>query len=757
MYRIILTALLFLSFTAIFASTVVSANEFFSAASLEKSTGLYDPSIPLHKPDVVHNYDVTYYGLHLNIDIPAESIDGYTTVTVTAEEEGMSHLTLELEDLTVDDVIHNGGSVPFTHSGGVLDINLGTSYSIGESISVNVYYHGSPTDAVHFNNDRVYTYGWDVVSKYWFPCYDDPADKADSADMYFTVQDDYIAASNGLLISRTENKDNSVTYHWQESFPICTYNICLSAADFVTIEDTFGSLPVIHYLYPEDYDDALICFEKTINMLEFFSDTFADYPYPGEKFGFCDCYVSGGMEHQTIPFIGQYFITPNYSWEWLYAHEMSHMWWGDSVGIGTWADFWLSEGFAVYSESLWLGDEYGIQEFYDHMIELAEQYFAEDATYRFSVYDPDILLSATVYNKGAWVLHMLRRVMGDGDFFTMLQDYYSTYAYDTVVTDDLQAFAESVYGDSLEWFFYQWVYMAGYPELDFTWEYSANGPDFNVEVTVDQTQEQDDITPFFNLPLDFRIHTSGGDHDFAVWMDQENEVYYFAVPDQPLDVLLDPDHWLLAKFPGGIGITLQYFRAEGVPSGISLCWEVASDEPLSGYNLYRQPITDAGCAPLTNSNSGSTPSDGWEQVNSSLIVGTNPYHYLDNGVEPNKSYRYRLEVVREGRSSILGTTQGTAGTEPTTFSLGQNYPNPASGETTIPFVVSGDETQSIILAICDISGRLIRQFEQTVQPGAHTIVWDGKDETGNPVAVGLYIYTLTSEADSQSRRLVVVK
>jgi hypothetical protein len=729
------------------------ANNIQSAADVEKTGQLYHTALPLHSPDVVHNYDVTYYGLHLTIDISGQTIDGYTTVTVTAEEEGMNHLTLELVDLTVTEVQHDGGDVNYTYESGVLDIDLGGAHSLGESISVDVYYHGHPTDAVHFQNNRVYTYGWDVLSKYWFPCYDDPADKADSADMYFTVPDGNIVASNGELITRSNNADNSVTFHWRENHPICTYNICLGAAEYQTITDDFQGTPVIHYLYAEDYNDGLTCFQNAVDMLTYFSNTFSDgnYPYPDEKFSFCDSYVSGGMEHQTIPFIGTTYITPNLTWEWLYAHEMSHMWWGDSVGIGTWADFWLSEGFATYSESLWLGDEYGLQEFYDHMRELALQYFSEDASHRFPIYDPEIPLSYTVYNKGGWVLHMLRRVMGDTDFFQLLHDYYTDHAYGNTVTADFQADAETVYGESMDWFFQQWIYLAGYPELDFSWVVSANGPDYNVTISIDQTQEVDSLTPYFKIPLDWRIHTAGGDYNFPVWMEAvQHQEYTLTVPDEPEYVLLDPDHWLLAKFPGGIDVNLRNFQALTDPNGILLTWEVDSDESCDGYRLYRQETPDASKtigSPLDISSS----EKGWQVVNTAPITGQNPYCYLDKDVVAGKSYRYQLRVVQGDIDRILATTQGVAGGGPLAFSLSQNYPNPFSDSTSVNFVLP--QNDHITLALYDLSGRLVSILAEGDYPaGQHSL-----SISGAGLSAGVYVLQLKGRQEQTTIQMVVSK
>jgi aminopeptidase N len=731
----------------------VCVSAFEGPADIEKVGQLHHNLVPPHPLDVVHNYDVTYYGLHLTVDISGETIDGYTTVTVTAEEEGMSHLTLELVDLTVTEVQYNGGDVNYTYQDGVLDIDLGGPHSQGESISVDVYYHGHPTNAVHFHNGRVYTYGWDVLSKYWFPCYDDPADKADSADMYFTVPDGNIAASNGELVARSDNPNNSVTFHWRENHPICTYNICLGVADYQTITGDFQGTPIIHYLYAEDYNDGLTCFQNTVDMLTYYSDTFNDgnYPYPDEKFGFCDSYVPGGMEHQTIPFIGNTYITPNLTWEWLYAHEMSHMWWGDSVGIGTWADFWLSEGFAVYSESLWLGHKYGLDTFYEHMRQLAVEYFNEDVYHRFPIYDPQIPLSYTVYNKGAWVLHMLRRVMGDDEFFTLLHDYYTSHAYGNTVTADFQADAETVYGQSLDWFFQQWIYLAGYPDLDFSWVVSGNGPDYSVTISIDQTQEVDTLTPYFKLPLDWRIHTAGGDYDFPVWMEAvQHQEYVLTVPDQPEDVQLDPDHWLLAKFPGGIDVHLRNFQALTDPQGILLTWEVDSDETGDSYRLYRQEVGDSLIAI-------SSPSDihpsakTWQLVNSAPITGQNPYYYLDKDVASGRNYCYQLRVVRGETDQTLGSAQGIAGGGPLAFSLSQNYPNPFSDSTSVNFLLP--QNDRITLALYDLSGRLVRIIAEGDYPaGQHSLSIGSAG-----LSAGVYILEMKGRQQKATIQMVVNK
>ncbi len=262
--------------------------------------------------------------------------------------------------------------------------------------------------------------------------------------------------------------------------------------------------------------------------------------------------------------IGSAFITGTTNWETLYAHEAAHMWWGDCVSIATWADFWLSEGFASYGDALWQEGGYGVEALRNRMRAFRNMYFAEDTGNRFPIYDPEVLLSSTVYEKGAWIVHMLRRVFDDAPaFFAMLQDYRAAYEHGNVTTAQFQAAAETGLGASLDWFFDQWVYMAGYPEYEYSWSWNAG----TIILHIDQVQPVGGVTPLFTAEVDLRVATAAGDHFVTVLVDDESETFELEVPGRPITVEFDPDLWLLCKATEVNGPADLVFAAPGPDQG----------------------------------------------------------------------------------------------------------------------------------------------------------------------------------------------
>jgi len=508
------------------------------------------------------NWDATYYWIDLTVDPAAETIVGVTWIRAEAVSGGVSSLVLDLVDLTVNGVVEIGsGSRPYTHKGGLLTITLSRPYSAGEEVELNVSYSGSPTAGVNFHpaQNLVYTYGWDNLSRHWFPCFDHPSDKADNCDITITVPAGMIVAANGLLQSTTR-RGQWEAFHWHHGYPITTYNICFHASDYAQFTQYFGAVPIDYYVYPDDLADAQASFQNIPAMMTYFESVFGPYPFPGEKMGFAEAQLSGGMEHQTMVTIGSAFINGGTFWETLYAHEAAHMWWGDCVSIATWADFWLSEGFASYGDALWQEGGYGVWEFQDRMGDFRDSYFSEDAGNRFPVYDPAVPLSSTVYDKGAWIVHMLRRVFDDDEaFFTMLQDYRAASEHGNVTTAQFQAAAEAGLGESLDWFFQQWVYMAGYPEYEYDWSWN----DGTMTLVIDQVQPVGGVTPLFTAEVDLWIFTSAGDQTITVLVDEAHETFELDLPGRPIDVDFDYNLWLLCKAEKVNGSTARAFAAPG--------------------------------------------------------------------------------------------------------------------------------------------------------------------------------------------------
>jgi hypothetical protein len=240
-------------------------------------------------------------------------------------------------------------------------------------------------------------------------------------------------------------------------------------------------------------------------------------------------------------------IRGDHYYDWILVHELGHMWWGDWVTCATWDDIWLNEGFASYSEALWYEYLGGESEYDDYVVSY-DYYGYFDGP----IYDPLYTFNRTVYDKGALVAHMLRRVLAlqDGavDHYPIdrweaaMADYGATYAYDSATTDQLQAVLETHYGGDLDWFFLPWIYGENRPDYEWWWISDSIGPTYGVMLHVDQIQSNAGL---FTMPIDIKIHTTVGEVIEVAWNDQWSQDFFFEVDDPVTDVEFDPGNWIL--------------------------------------------------------------------------------------------------------------------------------------------------------------------------------------------------------------------
>ncbi len=500
--------------------------------------------------DSTHSFDVLHYEIKIDFDLTNQLLLGEAGVQSVSEVNGLDSMDLHLVDLTVDSIIMDGSLLGYQHSGGVIAIGLDTTFNQGDTFEVRVFYWGHPGHEtwggfwfyphIAFNLGVGLYIDPPSMGRYWFPCYDEPHDKA-TADGFFTVPDDKMAVSNGILVETIPDTINhKITYHWQETHEMATYLASIAISDYVTVEDPYYGF-VYHYVYPEDSLNAVGSFQNVHLMMEAFEALFS--PYHFSKFSYVAA-PKGDMEHQTCVTHVDWAINGGTGYDWLLAHEMSHQWWGDWVTIADWRDIWLNEGFATYCEALYFGYAYGDSAYHAYMLQNIMTPYLNSGEL-FPIYDPQWMWGYTVYEKGASVLHMLRHVAGDSVFFEMLNTYGNTYAYGNAITPDFQAVCESVSGDSLDWFFQEWIYDWAYPVYEFGWWADSIGPgQYEVNVQVEQVQT---VGPIFNMPVDFRIHTASGDTIIVAIVDQQSQGFQFTVFSQPTDFEFDPENWVLKR------------------------------------------------------------------------------------------------------------------------------------------------------------------------------------------------------------------
>ncbi|HEV8201069.1 MAG TPA: M1 family aminopeptidase [Candidatus Polarisedimenticolia bacterium] len=548
--------------------------------------------------------DVERYSITLLVTITGATsgrVDGSVRIQARPVLDPVNTLNVNLYDvLTLSSVRKTGGALLSTTRGGnVVHVTLDRVYNPGELIDITVSYGGVPP-AANFNGlaFSFQTHGTGlpgqgpIVSSLsepdfagaWWPCLDRPDDKA-IVDMDLRVPSNLIGVSNGLLVANILNGDGTRTFQWRSSYPISTYLVSVAVSNYVTWTDFYTPvtggpvMPVQHYVYPEKETAARTDFNVTVPMLTFLSSTLGEYPFVAEKYGHALFPFNGGMEHQTVTSYGGALIRGDHRYDYIVVHEMAHQWFGDAVGPAEWPEVWLNEGFATYGEVLWqehLGGATAMRTYVQSL---------DSRPFTCPVYDPlpecSDLFDHTVYDKGAWVLHMLRHVVGDAAFFQGLRNYYATYKLSYATTPLFRAQMEAASGLDLASFFTRWVYQTGELSYTFGWTAALTPAGYVTHVRIDQQQ----VTGLFDMPIDVRVAWSGGSQTFVVHNNALGQDFALpAVPGQPTQVTFDPDLWILKTLNL---VTLPDQDTDGVPDTADNCSGLANpgQQDLDGDGL----------------------------------------------------------------------------------------------------------------------------------------------------------------------------
>jgi aminopeptidase N len=537
-------------------------------------------------------FDVLHYTLDLSIDPADESIAGTATAGIEALAT-IGTVAFDLADSMVVSAVRVAGNpAAYDHRNSMLNVQLPAPLGPGDRTLVAIDYSGNPDTRnnilnlpafsfdTHGNDELlIFSFSAPTFARAWWPCKDVPEDKA-TIQLSITVPDTLIVASNGLLESDTDLGDGTRRFVWSESYPIATYLVSVAISNYEVFGDKYArspgdSMEVLYYVYPEDFDDAQIDFEPTVAMIDFYSNLFGQYPFVQEKYGMAEINFGGAMEHQTCTSYGDYMIRGTGSRYWVVAHELSHQWWGNSITPKDWRDVWLNEGFATYSEALWVENRDGLGGYFDYMNAYRWPF---DGGFPGTVYDPDDLYGLTVYWKGAWVLHMLRWVMGDTPFFETLRTYAadSTFAYENATTADFQELCERFHGSDLDRFFEQWLRWEGEPRYVYNWKTTPAGANHKVDVWIDQVQSG----PVYAMPIEIRFTMATAVESVVVDNDWSTQHYSFTMPHPVFTVDLDPDGWVLGD------------RSRGAVSPIPAV--VVSPNPFNDGTLIVFETTAAG-------------------------------------------------------------------------------------------------------------------------------------------------------------------
>ncbi|MEE9408831.1 MAG: M1 family aminopeptidase [Polaribacter sp.] len=522
------------------------------------------------------NYDITYHKLEFTVDPAVASITGKVTTTFTAKEE-LTTVTFDLDDnMTVSNVLQNGNNLSFSQNANdELVITLENTLSTNSSTSVSIEYSGNPTSN-GFGSFEVNTHDgtpvlWTLSEPYgalgWWPCKQDLNDKIDKIDVYITAPELYASVSNGLEQSAIINAGQKTT-HFKHQYPIPAYLIAIAVTNYATYSHTVPNngnpFPIVNYVYPESLTSAQNSTGVTVDIMNNFIDKFGNYPFENEKYGHAQFGWGGGMEHTTVSFMGSFNRN-------LIAHELAHQWFGNKITCGSWKDIWLNEGFATFLTGLTVEKLDG-EAAYKNWRGTNNNSITSVTNGAVYLSDADttsvgrIFSSRLSYNKGAMVLHMLRKKLGETNFFSAIKNYITdpNLAYKYAKTPDLITHLETASGLDLEEFFNDWIYNQGYPTYALEW----NQPEADkVTVTLNQTQSDSSVSFFeANVPIHL-TGTNGEILDLVLNNINNAQTFTETVSFTVSSVELDPDFHLISR---NNTVTLGLNKLNIVEKNISL-------------------------------------------------------------------------------------------------------------------------------------------------------------------------------------------
>ncbi|MDQ3193470.1 MAG: M1 family metallopeptidase [Bacteroidota bacterium] len=505
-------------------------------------------------------YDVQYYNIKLSFDIPKKYVFGNVEMNALNLSDTLNKIYVNFSSaMKVNSIKLKGDEILYKQIEDYIIIDSKNKIKIAESFSVLISYEGSPEnksfDSFGFktfdDEPAIYTLSEPDYASSWWPCKDLINDKF-TFQISMTVPDQLTAVSNGLLKDVKDEENNQKTYTWESGYPIPTYLVSIAIGKYDTWSDIYFStdsskkMNVDYYTYPSYTEKAKSDWKNTVSMIQYFSDTFGEYPFIKEKYGMAMFgWISGAMEHQTISSMGYTLVTGTGRYENVVVHELVHQWFGDAITPESWKDIWLNEGFATYGEALWTEHNEG-KEAYQNFMKKQDYGFFQG-----TVYDPEgFIFGPTVYNKGAWCIHMLRGVVGDSVFFKIVKTYYEKFKYKNADTWDFKKVCEEVSGTDLTYFFNQWIFsFTGRPEYKYSWRSDdfidqKNLGFYTVRLNLRQTQKEDEI---YKMPVKITVKTEKGTEEFSFFNDKKVQQFEQPVTGKPLEVSIDNENWILKK------------------------------------------------------------------------------------------------------------------------------------------------------------------------------------------------------------------
>jgi aminopeptidase N len=502
-------------------------------------------------------YDLQHSKISLRFDLEQKKVLGDVTHSLIILRDGTMKIVFDSVGLTIHSVTLNKSAAKFETTADKLIIPLSAPAKAGDKFDIAIQYEGKPSKGLYFilpdkdypdRPNQIWSQGESEDTRYYLPTYDYPNDRL-TTETILTVPASWMTVANGKLISVTEAGKGLKTWTWKESVPSSTYLITVVAGEFEETKDSWHGIPVTYYA-PKGRGDRLpLNYGRTPAMIDLFSKKIGvDYPWEKYAQAMVDDFVAGGMENSSATTnTSNSLVHPKLASEYptgqddLISHELGHQWFGDLVTCKDWGDIWLNEGFATFMEAVWTEAHFGKDQADYQRWNGARGWFENSNVWGKPIvrhdFDDSSEFDDNAYDKGAWVLNMLRNQLGEDAFYYGLKHYLEVNRGKNVVTADLTKAMEEATHTNVDQFFSQWIYGAGAPKFDLSYAYDSEK--HQVALTVKQVQKVEGRVGIFRVPTEVEITNASGPKLYPITVWKTSQIFTFPSDTAPLMVLFD--------------------------------------------------------------------------------------------------------------------------------------------------------------------------------------------------------------------------
>lgn len=503
--------------------------------------------------------DVLHYAFHLQLDSASDEIKGEAQIRFVVRKANIASCRFDFDianavdstGMQVDKIIYHHQSIAYTTGKAYIELHFPHPLPLLDTEEVIIRYHGRPSDGLiigkNLFGDRTY-FGdnWPTRAHDWLPVVDHPSDKA-TVDFFVQAPCYDQVIANGKLIERTNLLNGYTLTHWQESYPIPTKVMVIGVAPFaVQYLAEVNHVPVESWVYPQNKSEGFTDFGVAPAIIAYFDSLLGTFPY--EKLANVQSTTRyGGMENASCIFYDEHIITGKQQNTLILAHEIGHQWFGDCVTETDWPHIWLSEGFATFMSEVFAEHAFGRDSLlhiltHDRRLILHYDSLHHTPVINYQAQKPEQLLNPDSYQKGAYVLQMLKDLIGDSLFWKGMRNYVQHYRHQNASTEDFIHIMEQVSHRSLDTFFHQWLYRPENPLIQWNWQYDVRQQ--KIVLFMQQLQNGE----AFHLPLEIQVRdTTGQMHKYSVYLQQKQQTIALPCPFRPVKLLLDPEGKILMQ------------------------------------------------------------------------------------------------------------------------------------------------------------------------------------------------------------------